>query len=393
MESWRNKKNKMQIVKKSIKFVRDVLVTLYTFFLILIFRCKKQKACILVTNGMGYGGAPLVLLEAAKVYKKNGYKVVIYTEFYGDLIKICKKESIDVWIAPRGWKMLSQFILKCKFRFALVNTAVMYKWVQKFETKNIPTIWWLHEGDSYIDPIAQDMPSKLASSTMVLTVSDRTIAALKKNKIQYNSQMLYYGIDDLTANKSSAVEEKNKDEYIFLVMGAICSRKNQIFAIQAYNRLSEKIRNKSKMLFVGGPLNKEDPYYIDFINEVKKNSDIKYVFRVERKDIPTLYRQIDAVICCSLDDPLPVVVTECLMFGKTVIVSSGAGQYYMIKDGYNGYSYLESDINGLCEKMELACKNRSSKVLSENARELYINNFTKEVFEKKLMLYTEKLLS
>ena len=289
--------------------------------------------------------------------------------------------------------MLSQFILKCKFRFALVNTAVMYKWVQKFETKNIPTIWWLHEGDSYIDPIAQDMPSKLASSTMVLTVSDRTIAALKKNKIQYNSQMLYYGIDDLTANKSSAVEEKNKDEYIFLVMGAICSRKNQIFAIQAYNRLSEKIRNKSKMLFVGGPLNKEDPYYIDFINEVKKNSDIKYVFRVERKDIPTLYRQIDAVICCSLDDPLPVVVTECLMFGKTVIVSSGAGQYYMIKDGYNGYSYLESDINGLCEKMELACKNRSSKVLSENARELYINNFTKEVFEKKLMLYTEKLLS
>ena len=126
---------------------------------------------------------------------------------------------------------------------------------------------------------------------------------------------------------------------------------------------------------------------------MKKNSDIKYVSRVERKDIPTLYRQIDAVICCSLDDPLPVVVTECLMFGKTVIVSSGAGQYYMIKDGYNGYSYLESDIDGLCEKMELACKNRSNKVLSENARELYINNFTKEVFEKKLMLYTEKLLS
>lgn len=391
MESLRNK---MRIIKESIKFIRDILVTIYTFFLILIFRCEKnQKSCVLVTNGMGYGGAPLVLLEAARVYKKNGYKVVIFSEFYGDLIRICKKEKLNVWIAPRSWKMLPQYVLKCKFNFALVNTAVMYRWVQKFETMRIPTIWWLHEGDSYIDSISQEMPSKLAPSTMVLTVSDRTIAALKKNKIHYNSQMLYYGIDDLAEKNSSYIEERNNNEYVFLVMGAICSRKNQLFAIQAFNQLSGEIRNKSRMLFVGEPLNKEDLYYIKFMDEVKSYPYIKYVSHVERKDIPSLYRNIDAVICCSLDDPLPVVVTECLMFGKTVIVSSGTGQYYMIKNGNNGYSYLESDIDGLCEKMKLAFENRSNKMLNKNARNLYMNNFTKEVFEENLMSYTRKLFS
>ena len=334
-----------------------------------------------------------MLLEAAKIYKKKGYNVVIYTEFYGDLVKVCKNENLDVWISPRNCKMFSKLIFKCNFKFALVNTAVMYKWIQKFEMHNIPTIWWLHEADSYIAPIAQDMPSKLSSNIMVLTVSDRTVATLKKYKIQYDSRMLYYGLDDMNENDNSFIDKKNGEEYVFLVMGAICSRKNQIFAIKAYNQLSENIRKKSKMLFVGEPLNKDDSYYVEFINEVKKYPNIKYIPRVERKNIPMLYRQIDALICCSIDDPLPVVVTECLMFKKNVIVSSGTGQYYMIKDGYNGYSYLESDIDSLCEKMELSWKNKNNKTLNKNARKLYIDNFTKKVFEKNIMLYTRELLN
>ena len=99
----------MHAVKESIKFARDIIVAIYSLVLIVGFKCKKKvKACILVTNGMGYGGAPLVLLEAAKVYQKNGYKVILYTEFYGDLIKVCRDQKIEVWIVPRGWKMLSK---------------------------------------------------------------------------------------------------------------------------------------------------------------------------------------------------------------------------------------------------------------------------------------------
>lgn len=384
----------MQIVKESIKFGRDVLTAIYTSFLIMLFRCNTNtNTCILVTNGMGYGGAPLVLLEAAKVYKENGYRVIVYTEYYGDLIKVCRDNKIDVWIVPRGWKWLSELIFKCRFKFAFVNTAVMYNWVQKFEKRGIPTIWWLHEGDFYIDPIASKMPVQVASSTMVLTVSNRTVSALKKNKIYYNSRMLYYGINDLTEQYNETINRNNKTEFIFLVMGAICTRKNQIFAIQAYNQLPEQVKSNSKMVIVGEPLNKEDPYYIEFMNEVKKNHKIEYIPRVERKKIPLLYEQIDVLICCSLDDPLPVVVTECFMFGKTVIVSPGVGQYYMINDGYDGYFYSECDINSLSAKMKLAWINKENNTIKEHARELYVNNFTDSVFEKKLMAYTREMIS
>lgn len=391
-EYHQNGKNKMHAVKESIKFARDIIVAIYSLVLIVGFKCKKKvKACILVTNGMGYGGAPLVLLEAAKVYKKNGYKVILYTEFYGDLIKVCRDQKIEVWIVPRGWKMLSKLVLSCKFQFAFVNTAVMYKWVELFEKNNFPTIWWLHEGDSYIDPIAAEMPTHVASSTMVLTVSDRTTMALAKNGIQYKTRMLYYGLDDLAENEETIAQMNGKNIYTFLVMGAICSRKNQLFAIQAYNLLPKKIRAASKLMLVGTPLDEKDPYYIEFLRVVKQYPEIDYIPRVERSEIPALYRQINALICCSIDDPLPVVVTECFMFGKTVIISSGSGQYYMVKDEYDGYSYLESDVNALCKKMISAWSARDDKAMGEHARNLYTSKFTTRVFEECLMSYTNEL--
>lgn len=383
----------MHTIKESIKFVRDILVAIYTLISIIRFKCKKEaNACILVTNGMGYGGAPLVLLEAAKVYKKNGYKVILYTEFYGDLLNVCRKQKIEVWIAPRGWKMLSKLVLSCKFQFAFVNTAVMYRWVEAFEKIKLPTIWWLHESDSYIDPIAVEMPTRVASGTMVLAVSERTTAALQKNCINYKPQMLYYGLDDLAEQEEPIAKINNKNIYTFLVMGAICSRKNQIFAIQAYNRLPKEIKDVCKLVLVGTPLDEEDPYYVEFMRVVKQHPEIDYIPRVERREIPALYRRIDALICCSIDDPLPVVVTECFMFGKTVIISSGSGQYYMVIDGYNGYSYPESDVNELCEKMKTAWVARDDKEMGRHARNLYTSKFTTRVFEERLMSYTNKLI-
>ena len=223
-------------------------------------------------------------------------------------------------------------------------------------------------------------------------MSDRTTMALAKNGIQYKTRMLYYGLDDLAENEEPIAQMNGKNIYTFLVMGAICSRKNQLFAIQAYNLLPKKIRAASKLMLVGTPLDEKDPYYIEFLRVVKQYPEIDYIPRVERSEIPALYRQINALICCSIDDPLPVVVTECFMFGKNVIISSGSGQYYMVKDEYDGYSYLESDVNALCKKMISAWSARDDKAMGEHARNLYTSKFTTRVFEERLMAYTNELI-
>lgn len=144
-------------------------------------------------------------------------------------------------------------------------------------------------------------------------------------------------------------------------------------------------------MLVGTPLDEKDPYYIEFLRVVKQYPEINYIPRVERSEIPALYRQINALICCSIDDPLPVVVTECFMFGKTVIISSGSGQYYMVKDEYDGYSYLESDVNALCKKMYRHGVLEMTKQWENSSRNLYTSKFTTRVFEECLMSYTNEL--
>ena len=94
-----------------IKKLRNTKDSIITFCKISLYRLKRtDKTCILFSNGMGYGGAPLVLLEMAKVYKNLGYKVIVYTHYYGKLMKIYKNNGIDVWISPLKGSVINKKI-------------------------------------------------------------------------------------------------------------------------------------------------------------------------------------------------------------------------------------------------------------------------------------------
>lgn len=380
-------------IKEIIKKIRDVLVSFRTGVYIGIEILDKNKPrCLLITNGMGFGGAPLVLMEAAYAYKKLGYNVVICTEYYGNLIKLCRKNGIFVWIVPKGSAWLKNFIIKVQFSFALVNTVVQYEWISTLNKNGIPVLWWLHEGDSYIQLMKNVLPKNIPTSVNVLTVSKRTQKSLEDNGFKYKTEMMHYGLKDLKVGESKKyINNIDNEDYRILVMGAICKRKNQLFALQAYRKLDLQLQKKIKLLFVGEPLDEYDAYYIEFMENINKENGIEYIPRVDRDRIPQLYDEIDALICCSIDDPLPVVVTECLMFSKTVIISSETGQYPLIQNGKNGFSFVSEDIDDLCEKIKNAYNARNDIKLAENARLVYENYFTKEIFQNNLQNYTKKL--
>lgn len=381
------------IVKKTAKTIRDVLVSIKTGISIgREFIYKKKPRCILITNGMGFGGAPLVLMEAANTYKQHGFDVVIFTEYYGRLITLCRKNGIRVWVAPNGNSWLKRMVLKVKFSFALVNTVVSYEWINMLSQEGVPILWWLHEGNSYIKPIKDVIPKRIPALVKVFTVSERTRKSLDENGLKYDSQMLYYGLNDLAVGENMKYTKTTVGEkYCILIMGAICKRKNQLFALEAYKKLDLQLQKKITLLFVGEPLDKCDSYYLEFLKRIKKENSVKYIQKVDRNNIPKLYGEIDALVCCSIDDPLPVVVTECLMFYKTVIISSATGQYPLIKDGENGFSFIAEDVDDLCEKIISAYASRNNTKLAQNARNVYENYFTKEIFKNNLLNYTNTL--
>lgn len=383
-----NLKNKM--IKQIFKIIRDYSISIITFCKILFLRYKKRKkSCLIITNGMGYGGAPLVLLEVAKNYRNQGYKVIVVTEHYGPLIRVFQKEKISIWITPKYQYGFKKLILKCNFSFVFVNTITLYQWIEYLEFRSIPALWWIHESDSYVKQLCTCIPKKL-TSTRVLTVSERTVSALRKYNINYSTDMLYYGLDDLSLSKNDTHETKHS-LFTYLVLGAICKRKNQLEAINAYNRLPDSIKQNSTLLFIGEAIDGEENYYQTFIKTIASFPNIKYLTKINRDAISELFKTIDTLICCSIDDPLPVVVTESFMFGKLVILSSKVGQYSLIKDGYNGYTYSSGNADELKEKMLLAWENRDN-IQSQAIQKLYQYHFSKERFEEQLCHYTKSLL-
>lgn len=381
-------------MKKDLKLVAKLLRKIISIihFRIYLYKLKYcgAKKCLFISNGMGYGGAPLVLVEAMTAYRDMGYYVILFSEYYGPLINKCRGLGIVTLIYPNINSRRMEQLSSIKFDFAFVNTTPEYKWIPLLEKKETPVIWWLHEGISYIEPIKKSLPRKVSNSTLVLTVSPRTVDALRTCRIEYETNMLFYGLQDLAFNSNTDKVEKTS-KFVFLLMGAICERKNQIFAVDAFLSLPQEIQREMELRIVGSPLISEENYFEQFKKNIKDRMNIIYISSVSRKDIPELYKSIDALICCSIDDPLPVVITEAAMFSKKIILSSETGQYDLFDDERSAYKYDTYSKEMLMNCMIKAFSERNSVSLGNEARKIYKRYFSIGAFRNSLIKYTKSL--
>ena len=79
--------NSVEMYSKWLKFASKIKIKYIKYKSKLL----KKKLCLLVTNDLSLTGAPIVLLEFAKVCKELGYIPVIVSEKKGPLEKDLKK--------------------------------------------------------------------------------------------------------------------------------------------------------------------------------------------------------------------------------------------------------------------------------------------------------------
>lgn len=379
-------------MKSIIKSIIYHLLLIKAILLIKYLKIKNyDNICLLISNGLNLTGAPLVLLETAKIYKKNGYKVLILSETFGPLIKEYNKEKINTVIINGNKTKIINELLTINFSFIIVNTIVMYKYINKLNYLNIPTIWWLHEGTTYINQYKNLIPRRLSKNITVLGVSNIVKEALVKYKCNYNIKILNYGIKDFYKVNSNKKMGKNKIK--IAVIGTIYERKNQIFAIETFKKLPKNIKNKVDLIFLGKPNCIKDKYYLKFMNLINTDKRIKYIKMVEHKNMYNFFQTIDIILCCSTDDPLPVVITEGLLLKKLVIVNSNVGQYSIIENNINGYKYKADSQEELINTIiQIINSKHSWENVQNNARLLYQKFFSLTAFEVNLLNYTNSIL-
>lgn len=342
-----------------------------------------EKRLLVFSHALNEGGAPLVLFEVLRLFKKSGYDVFIVSLSSGKLMEKAESLGIRTYEIKRFFSISRNIICKMHWDKVIVNTAVMWKWVNLFPSSD--TIWWIHEGNTYLSDLKDKLPRVLNPKVRVFCVSEWSKNCLMNNGIPYDPSLFYYAIEDTTGK--NLLEEKKTGTFNgkrkFLMVGALCQRKCQMDFLNAIEKMDGAVKETCEFYLVGDVIQGEEAYgklVLDKIDQL--NGMIRYQKRVPHDEMDDLYQQADVIVCCSDDDPLPVVVTEAFMNSKCVILSSHCGQSKLITPYVDALTYTAGDVDALAELMEATCKDSAlTREIGANARKLYDDYFSMDSFE------------
>lgn len=359
-------------------------------------KCIKEdcKFVILIShNADGAGGAPVVLYEYAKYLKEQGFNIIFLVGNDGSLFANAENDKINIFLMYHMYKKYLSILRKAKIDYVIINTLLGYKYIeeiQKYKENKFKVIWWIHEEKRIIRKYKNMIPQKINNNIKIMCVSDRIKIDMQNEiKNDYEYGIMYYGCNDVSvdAKYKKYVQEcstRKDNKYIISVIGRICERKNQMQIIEAYNLIDKKIRDKMYINFVAGSY--EDKYMRKLNEKIRNTKNINIIGPINRKDMYKVYVDSDLIICTSVDDPLPVVITEAMMYKKIFITSSETGQARLINNGINGMVYDVNSTEDLKEKILKCYYKEYDKNIKENERKLFLNYFSLEHLKKQIDL-------
>ncbi len=360
---------------------------------------KAEKSAFLVIHELSLTGAPIVMFDAAKILKKNGYFVTVMSMKSGPLIEDITNSGIPVIVNEKMNYLqhvandsdlfcdisLVDFFVNT-FDVNLFVTLCLYGLVRRYIGTENKIFWWIHEGKVSYKILGDRVPENISSNINVLCGGKYSLDHLKCYKKNYNATILNYGVVDM-----KKVDSKSKNENIvtFLLPATICERKGQNIMISALKDLPNEYMEKSKFIFVGdasdvdigGVLIKKE--ILDF---AKEHDNVRHIKTMPREELFKLYREIDVLVLASIDDPMPVVATENMIIENVCLCSNETGTSRLIEDGKNGFVFDVHDKNDLLKKIMYIIDHKSElKKIGQNGRKIYLNNFDIESFENRLL--------
>lgn len=347
---------------------------------------EGKTKVLIISLPLGYAGAPLAAVYAAAAVMDRGYSVVLAAPAGDeDFVNETVKKGITVAICPALPYIFDDEIEWMKnFDIVIVSTFLMMQSAYGIRSMR-PVLWWLHEAKMYYEN-AECMLAELGN--MREQGKPETYAVSRIALDNFNDAMPYavekvlqYGIPDMHSDKLMSGIAGRKT--VFAIIGSICYRKAQDVFIEAVRRLDPDAIENVEFWIIG--YCGDDIYCDNIAGEVAKLNSVRMMGTLTREEIYSIFPQIDVVVCTSREDPLPIVMTEGMMFEKVCITTDTTGTADYIEDGKNGFVIPSEDADALREKMELVLNNKDQLAkIGQNARKTYEKYFTMEVFGENL---------
>jgi glycosyltransferase involved in cell wall biosynthesis len=279
---------------------------------------------------------------------------------------------------------IKKLISECDIDLVYTNTSTSVSPTFAAYLKNIPSVFHVHEVPSS-SKLYTKFLTKIFNlfSKEIITVSNFTRDFWLSNGVLNNKVKV---INNGFNFDFSTVKKLDKNKIVFTNISRIIPYKGHLFLIELFNEILKE-RKDLILQIVGDTL----PYYNKYLNKLRsKVNDYKIeknvFFLGYRNDIKSILDKSHFFIHTPISpDPFPTVIFEAIESKTPVISTDSGGPREILSDFNNG---LLIDYNDVIKSSQLILSYikdlDSQKINIDNSINFVSNNFTKQVFSKKL---------
>lgn len=339
---------------------------------------KKRKAA-LFSNDLLRSGAPVALLPAAEYLVKEGWQVTVYASGDGPLRDAYLTAGVKLVLQPGLEQMYLDDLPELKdMDLLLINTAYFYN-LLRGNFRQLPTIWWLHESESFYRLIPTQCWQGIAKKGVHLFTVGRKADEpfLARCGALGNPGHLLYGRPDFYEPRSA---KQYGDKLIFACIGGIGRIKGQDILVRAIASLPDELRARAEFRFIGSPVD-ELQYMLK--EAAKHYPQIKLCGEYTQTEVRKAYQEIDVLVCPSRSDSMSIVGTEALMCHIPCLVTDRVGLSDFLEDGRSGWICPAEDVERLAGIMtDIIQEPANIYKMGDAARKVYEHNFSIDIFEQ-----------
>lgn len=348
-----------------------------------------MKKVLLITEGLGSGGAERQICGLAALLTKYGYtcRLITYVEnqFYEPYLH---QNAVDYEFVPELWNKKKRV-----FRAA--------KYVQLYKADVVI---------SYLPSVNLTMCLAKLFSTAKLIVSERNnnTCITRNDRIQFNlyrladaivpnsncqgefirrnfpflAKKVHPIINFVDVNRFSPSAFKVNNETLRIVTVARYTQQKNVLTYLKAVRIIKESGLKVHFDWYGDKRHNVE-YYAEIENEFNKQELSDYLTLHEPKaNIEDEYRKADVFCLPSLFEGYPNVIAEAMACGLPVICSNVYENPYIVEEGINGFLFNPEDPDDIARtiKQVVALSQEERQKMGRRNRELCLKRNTEERF-------------
>ena len=243
------------------------------------------------------------------------------------------------------------------------------------------------------------LPLQKKKNMVVATKSILATNYIKDKGIE-NVTTIGVGLDlDNLLRDSESIEENEfikeikeiKNSTLFLYIGVLEERRNILFLLEVFQKVSKQIEN-SKLIIIGKGKQNYVAMCKEKLIELGLENDVIYREKLEQKYMPAIYQASDAFLLPTRYEIFGMVLLEAMYYGLPVFTTYNGGSSTLINNE-NGIIIENTDCNEWSEKIvKVLSDKKECDALGEKAHRTVEKNYTWDALANKFLSVYEKRL-